>query len=55
MTGKNRYVFVEIFDAMQFDTSKVQGTELVMLLNGRPAEHFDELKNGDQIQIYWRS
>ena len=55
LTGKNRYVFVEIFDAMQFDTSKVQGTELVMLLNGRPAEHFDELKNGDQIQIYWRS
>ena len=55
LTGKNRYVFVEIFDAMQFDTSKVQGTELVMLLNGQPAEHFDELKNGDQIQIYWRS
>lgn len=54
LTGKDKYVFVEIFDAMQFDTSKVQGTELVMQLNDRKAEPFDELHNGDVISIYWR-
>lgn len=54
LTGKDKYVFVEIFDAMNFDTSKVQGTELVMQLNDRKAEPFDELHNGDVISIYWR-
>lgn len=54
LSGKNSYVFVEIFDVMQFDTTTVQGEELVMLLNGRKAEHFDELHDGDQIEIYWR-
>jgi hypothetical protein len=54
LTGKHSYVFVEIFDVMQFDTKTMQGTELVMLLNGKKAEHFDELHNGDQIEIYWR-
>lgn len=55
LSGKERYVFVEIFDVMGFDTSKVQGTELVLLLNDKKAEHFDELHNGDNIKIYWRS
>lgn len=55
LSGKERYVFVEIFDVMGFDTSRVQGTELVMLLNDKKAEHFDELQNGDTIKIYWRS
>lgn len=54
LTGKDKYVFVEIFDAMNFDTSKVQGTELVMQLNDQKAEPFDELHNGDVISIYWR-
>ena len=38
-----------------FDTSTVRGKELVMTLNGNNAGHFDELQNGDQIEIYWRS
>lgn len=55
LQGKDRYVFVEIFDVIHFDTSTVRGKELVMLLNGENAGHFDELQNGDQIEIYWRS
>lgn len=54
LSGKERYVFVEIFDVIHFDTSKIQGKELVLLLNGRKAEHFDELANGDTIEIFWR-
>lgn len=55
LKGKASYVFVEVFDVIHFDTSTVRGRELVMLLNGRNAGHFDELQNGDQIEIYWRS
>ena len=54
LTGKEKYVFVEAIDAMNFDTSSVQGTELIMRLNGRKAEPFDELHNGDVVTIYWR-
>ena len=54
LTGKEKYVFVEAIDAMNFDTSSVQGTELIMQLNGRKAEPFDELHNGDVVTIYWR-
>lgn len=54
LSGKERYVFVEIFDVIHFDTSKIQGKELVLLLNGHKAEHFDELANGDTIEIFWR-
>ncbi len=54
LSGKPNYVFVEIFDAMQFDTSKVKGTELVMTLNDHKAQHFEELHDGDKIEIYWR-
>jgi hypothetical protein len=55
LSGKSSYVFVEIFDKMNFDTKTMGGTELVMMLNGKKAEHFDELHNGDQIEIFWRS
>ena len=55
LKGKDSYVFVEVFDVIGFDTSTVRGKELVMTLNGNNAGHFDELQNGDQIEIYWRS
>ena len=54
LSGKETYVFAEIFDVMHFDTSTVRGTELVMLLNDKKADPFDELHNGDNISIYWR-
>lgn len=54
LSGKSSYVFVEIFDIMHFDTKTIGGTELVMKLNGKNAEHFDNLENGDVIEIYWR-
>lgn len=54
LSGKETYVFAEIFDVIHFDTSTVRGTELVMLLNDKKADPFDELHNGDNISIYWR-
>lgn len=54
LSGKETYVFAEIFDVIHFDTSMVRGTELVMLLNDKKADPFDELHNGDNISIYWR-
>lgn len=55
LEGKRKYVFVDIFDYIDFDRSKPQGRHLVTNVNGRPAEFLQSLQNGDNIEIYWNS
>lgn len=54
LSGKGAYVFVDIFDVYPFDLKNVQGTELVMTINGEAASHFSAVNDGDQIEIYWK-
>lgn len=51
---KGGTVFIDIFDYIDFDRSKVQG-KLVLLLNGRKANYTDPIKTGDEIEVYWNS
>lgn len=53
MTGKPKYVFVDIFNFIEFDLSKPQGA-IVTQVNGHDANYMEELQSGDVIQIYWR-
>ena len=53
MTGKAKYVFVDVFNFIEFDLSKPQGA-IVTQVNGHDANYMEELQNGDVIQIYWR-
>ncbi|MDE5747439.1 MAG: rod shape-determining protein [Acetatifactor sp.] len=53
LRGKSGYVFVDIFDFFEFDLGNSQGRNIVTLLNGRSAQHFEELHQGDEIEIYW--
>ncbi len=52
MTGKGQYVFVDIFDYINFDRSKARGL-LVTKINGRSAMYMEEIHDGDVIEIYW--
>lgn len=54
MRGKSSYVFVDVFDYIDFDLSKPQGKSIVTKLNGNNAQYMQELGNGDMIEIYWR-
>jgi hypothetical protein len=54
LTNKKSYIFVDIFDFFPFDLSKVGGTELILTLNGIPAEFTSPLNMNDVIEIYWR-
>ncbi len=54
MTGKPAYVFVDVFDYIDFDLSKLHGSSVVTLLNGRQAQYMETLSNGDKIEIYWK-
>ena len=54
LRGKKEYVFVDVFDFYEFDLSNSRGRSIVTLLNGRPAQHFETLHQGDAISIYWQ-
>ncbi len=54
MQGKQGYVYVDIFDYIDFDIKqRPQGKSIVTLLNGRNAEYMEPLHSGDVINIYW--
>lgn len=54
LTGKESYVFVDIFDKYEFDLKNVKGTRLVQTIDGETAEHFSPLHNGATLEIFWK-
>lgn len=54
MSGKSEYVFVDIFDYIDFDLSSPKGKDLVMTHNNIRAGHLDPIKEGDVIEVYWK-
>lgn len=55
LKGKSKYVYVDVFERIDFDLSRPRGKGIVTTLNGRPAEYMEPLSEGDVIEIYWRS
>ena len=53
LTGKPEYVFVDIFDHIDFDLSKPQGKSIVTLINGKNASYTQVLSEGDLIVVKW--
>ena len=53
LSGKKKYVLVDIFDFYDFDLSKPQGSDVVLKLNGQKADYLAPLKDGDLIDLYW--
>ncbi len=54
LTGKKNYVFVDVFEYIDFDLSKPQGSGIVTNLNGREAQYMESIRSGDTIEIYWK-
>jgi cell division protein FtsA len=50
-SGRN-YIFVDIFNYIDFNLNKPQGT-IVLKLNSKNASYTDKLGMGDKIDIYW--
>ena len=53
LKGKSEYVFVDVFEEIDFDLTKPKGKGIVTNLNGRPAQYMEPLHEGDIIEIYW--
>ena len=52
--GKADYIFVDIFDAIDFDLSKPQGRAIVTMLNGSTPDYMQPIHEGDKIEVYWK-
>lgn len=53
LEGKPSYVFVDVFEAIDFDLTRPKGKNIVTKLNGRPAQYMELLQDGDVIDIHW--
>ncbi|MBO5303492.1 MAG: rod shape-determining protein [Lachnospiraceae bacterium] len=53
LTGKMNYIFVDIFDIIDFDLSKARGRGIVTRVNGKNAEYMQPVNSGDVVEIYW--
>ena len=51
--GKTSYIFVDVFDYIDFDLSKPHGKMVVTKRNGMRAEYSEYLREGDRLDIYW--
>lgn len=54
LSGKEDYVFVDVFSFIDFDLKDSRGRAIVTRLNGRDAVHMEPLKEGDRIEVYWK-
>lgn len=52
LRGKQKYIFVDVFNHIKFDLSMPKGS-LVLTLNDQRAGYYDELRDGDTIKIFW--
>ncbi|MCR5426875.1 MAG: rod shape-determining protein [Lachnospiraceae bacterium] len=52
LTGKAEYVFVDVFDFIDFDLNSGK-KKIVTRCNGATAQYMEPLKAGDVIEIYW--
>lgn len=55
LTGKSDYIYVDVFDFIDFDLSKPQGTSVVTTINGQTAGFVDKLSEGDVLEIFWKA
>lgn len=53
LSGKNSYIFVDVFDFYPFDLTKAGGSELVVTLNGEKTDFTAPLREGDVVELYW--
>jgi cell division protein FtsA len=52
LSGKDKYIFVDIFDYIEFDLSKPQGN-VVCELNHNKTSYMAPIHNNDIIKVYW--
>ena len=53
MHGKKSYVFVDVFDYIDFDLRNPAGRSVITKVNGMEAAYMQPISEGDVLEIYW--
>ncbi len=53
LRGKKDYIFVDIFDFIDFDLNTPRNGSVITKLNGNKASFIEKLHPNDQLDIYW--
>ncbi len=53
LTGRTEYVFVDVFNFIDFDTTVRRDKAIKTKINGEDCGYQDKLNAGDKIDIYW--
>ena len=54
MSGKKDYIFVDIYNLIDFDPNEGGGRELITKVNGEKCGYAKELHAGDEIECFWK-
>lgn len=54
LSGKDTYIFVDIFTHISFDLQAGKGRAIATVINGRDVQFSEELHEGDKIELYWK-
>ena len=54
LKGKYYYIFIDVFDYIDFDLNDPKGKSIVTLHNGENAKYMEPLNDGDVLEIYWK-
>lgn len=52
LKNKDNYIFIDVFDFINFDLTRSKGN-LILMLNGNKAGYYDSLSKNDEVKIYW--
>ena len=54
LSGKKDYIFVDIYNLIDFDPNAGNGRPLVIRINGEKCGYADELHANDEVECYWQ-
>ncbi len=53
LSGKKDYIFVDIYNIINFDPAESNGRPLVTKINGQKCGYSDVLHPDDEVEVYW--
>lgn len=54
LSGKQEYMFIDIYDLIHFDVNEANGRLVVTKINGEDCTFVDAINDGDSVDIYWK-
>jgi hypothetical protein len=54
LSGKREYIFVDVYNVINFDPTAGNGRPLIITINGQKGGFADTLHDGDEIELYWK-